>query len=224
MKHAFDLLLENISKVHSSIEDRTDLRELRINSLKNLTQPITKIAFDTRRINQETEYNPRSNLQFYHRSEPYITKNSAEALKLFFKLKMAVDSLKEEFFGDPDWHSSYCRILSAALDRILRVEQKDMDFSKPQMDYLNEMLYLRYRINENDLIKLNENELKGIIINKDEKLLHKQIYSQYNNKSNIIKDSNDSLINKLLGEVKASKENKEVQRSLTITINDKVVN
>jgi single-stranded DNA-specific DHH superfamily exonuclease len=51
------------------------------------------------------------------------------------------------------------------------------------MDYLNEMIYLRYRLSEDDLNKMSETELKNIILNKDEKLLHKQIFAQYDNKS-----------------------------------------
>jgi hypothetical protein len=189
MNNIFKLILNNVKQVHSSIEDRVDGQELRVNSLKNLSQPLTKVAFDTRRINQETDYNPRQNLQYYQRSTPFITKDAGEQIKTFFKLKTAVDSIKEDFLGDPDWHTSYCRILSSALDRTLRVEQKDMDFFQPQMDYLNEMLYLRYRINKDDINKLSENELKGIILNRDEKLLHKQIYAQYKPPGEIKKET-----------------------------------
>ena len=182
MNNIFKILLNNIKQVHSSIEDRADAHELRVDALKNLAQPMVKNAFDTRRINQDTDFNPRRNLQHYHRSEPFITKDAAEQIKTFFKLKTAVDSIKEDFLGDSDWLDSYARILSTALDRTLRVEQKDMDFFQPQMDYLNEMLYLRYRINENDINKMSEMELKSIILNRDEKLFHKQIFAKYDKK------------------------------------------
>lgn len=182
MNNIFKILLNNIKQVHSSIEDRADAHELRVDALKNLAQPMVKNAFDTRRINQDTYFNPRRNLQHYHRSEPFITKDAAEQIKTFFKLKTAVDSIKEDFTGDQDWLDSYARILSTALDRTLRVEQKDMDFFQPQMDYLNEMLYLRYRINENDINKMSEMELKSIILNRDEKLFHKQIFAKYDKK------------------------------------------
>ena len=85
--------------------------------------------------------------------------------------------LRRRRFPDPEWLDSYCRILSAALDRTLRIEQKDMDFFKPQMDYLEELLYLRYRLKDEDIIRLNEKELRNIILDKDERLLHKQIYA-----------------------------------------------
>jgi hypothetical protein len=183
MNNIFKIILNNVKQVHSSIEDRADATELRISALQNIVQPIVKNAFDTRRINQDTDFNPRRNLQHYHRSTPFITKDAAEQIKTFFKLKTAIDSIKEQFIGDSEWLDSYARILSTALDRTLRIDQKDMDFFQPQMDYLNEMIYLRYRLSEDDLNKMSETELKNIILNKDEKLLHKQIFAQYDNKS-----------------------------------------
>jgi hypothetical protein len=231
-KFYFKNIMNEVIKVHSSIEDRSDIKYLRKEALEKLSvAPIIKVAFDTRRVNQYTDINPRRNLQYYHRSEPFITKDSSEQIKTMFKLKTAVDSIKEDFLGDPDWFDSYCRILSATLDRTLRVEQKDMDFFKPQMDYLQELLYLRYRLKDDDIEKLNEKELINIILDRDEKLLHKKIYSQYNN-GGLMKDGvklqhqitkgDDNLINKLFGDVKASRENKEVERSVTITISDKI--
>jgi len=194
---------------------------------------LVKNAFDTRRINQETDYNPRRNLQYYHRSEPFIAKDSADKLKTFFKLKIATDSLKEDFLGDPDWFDSYARILSSAVDRTLRIEQKDMDFFKPQLDYLEELLYVRYRLKPEDIERLSEKEIRQLIVDKDERLVHKTIYANFNsggmskNSNNGIMsktNQNDNLIDKLFGDVKASKDSPEISRSVTITINDKIVN
>lgn len=223
----FDKILTEIKIIHASIENRSDLRELRAFAFVVHPTFIVKTAFDTRRINQHTDYNPRRNLQYYHRSDPFISNDMSNKIKTLFKLKISVDGVKEDFIVDPDWHDSYCRILSASLDRALRVDQKDMDFFRPQLDYLEELLYLRYRIKEDDIIKLNEKELRNIILNKDEKLFHKQIYAHYKNNSikkssNIINESSDNLINNLFGDVRASQNNPEVQRSVTITINDKI--
>lgn len=224
----FKNILETVISIHSSIEDRADMRSFRSKAIYEFNRPIVKNAFDTRRINQYTDYNPRRNLQYYHRSEPFITKDASNVIKTFFKLKTAVDAIKEDFLGDPDWLDSYCRILSAALDRTLRVEQKDMDFFQPQMDYLNELLYLRYRLKDDDIEKLNEKEIRNIILDKDEKLLHKQIYSQYNN-GGLFKTNNsnvvikqDNLVERLIGDVRANKDNRDVSRSVTITVNDKI--
>ncbi len=130
------------------------------------------------------------------------------------------------------WLDSYARILSCALDRTLRIDQKDFDFFKPQLDYLDELLYLRYRLKQDDIIRLNEKEIRTIILDKDERLMYKGIYANYN-LGGINKNSNndvgkiirgpDSLADKLFGDVKASQENKNVQRSVTITINDQIL-
>jgi len=223
---AYDALI----KVANS-PSRRDAIQLRRKYFDLVRQdPFVKNAFDTRRVNSETDFIPRRNLQNYHRSEAYIDKESSEKLKTFFKLKIAVDGIKEDFMGDPDWHDSYCRILSSALDRTLRVEQKDMDFFKPQLAYLEELMYLRYRLRPEDVQRLSEKELRTLVIDRDEKLLHKTIYSNYN-LGGIAKNSlpthsivkgPDSMIDKLFGDVKANQENKEVERSVTITIKDKI--
>lgn len=232
----FKKILNQVKQVHSSIENRAELRDLRKDALENIkSQPIIKVAFDTRRINQDTDYNPRRNLQYYHRSEPFISENSSNDIKLLFKLKVAVDNIKEDFVGDPDWFDSYCRILSATVDKTLRTEQKDMDLSTQQIDYLKELLYLRYRINNNDLESLNEKELRNIILSRDEKLLYKQIYSYYNN-GGLKKDSNQLLNNKesnnintqhvkvsnvknTSNESKIGKDSNDSDKSISITIN-----
>lgn len=222
MKSLFTSALVETVQIHASIENRVDVMELRVGALKfarDLSKPLVKTAFDTRRTNQYTDFNPRRNLQHYHRSEAFITKDSSEKIKTLFKLKTAVDSIKEDFVGDPEWLDSYCRILSAAVDRTLRVDQKDMDFSRHQMDYLEELLYLRYRIKDDDIVKLNEKELRNIILDKDEKLAHRQIYSNYsmNKHSDLRLNSNDNVIEKLFGS------NGNVDRSITITVKNNVV-
>ncbi len=221
------------AKAHETGDSRQDLIKLRAHYISKLepSNSIVKLAFDTRRIDQQNVYNPRRNLQYYHRSDPFIQKDSAEKIKTFFKLKTAADSLKEDFQGDPDYLDSYLRILNATLDRTLRIDQKDFDFFKPQMDYLEELLYLRYRLKHEDIIRLNEKELRNIILDKDERLLHKTIYAQYNNggmnktsaqPNQVMVKGSDPLIEKLFGDVKASAENREVERSVTITIKDKL--
>jgi hypothetical protein len=219
-KLLFQMAMKDVETIHSSIETRAEMLPFRQDVLETF-KPIVKTAFDTRRIDQENVFNPRRNLQYYHRSSPFITKDASETLKTFFKLKTAVDGIREDFGTDPNWMDSYCRVLCAALDRTLRVEQKDMDFFQPQIDYLNELLYLRYRLKEDDIVRMNEVELRSVILNKDEKLAYKQIYSNYNKPQAIVK-AEDTLMNKLFSDVKASKENKEVERSVTITINDKI--
>lgn len=208
---------------------------------KYLKPTLVKNAFDTRRIDQNTEFNPRRNLQYYQRSEPFIDDKTAAQVKLFFKVKTATDAIRNEFIGEPDWLDSYTRILCNAVDQTLRVDQKDFDYSGPQLDYLSELLYVRYRLQPDDITNASPEILRQAFLNKDEKLLRRALFINYSdgmNKNNVYQDpnmhkhsdmhkttvvQNDPLIDQLFGNVKANKENKEVERSVTITIKDKIV-
>ncbi len=131
--------------------------------------------------------------------------------------------------GDPDWLDSNSRILCNAVDNTLRVEQKDYDFFKPQFDYLDELLYLRYRLASADIERLKEEEIREILLRKDEKLMYKSIYANYKppvspklqSTGNVERE--DSLAEKLFGNVKANKDNKSVERSINIIIKDSIV-
>lgn len=186
---------------------------------------LIKNAFDTRRIDQNLDFNPRRNLQYYQRSEPFIDKKMAKQLTLFTKIKTATDQLKEQFIGEPIWLDSNTRLLSNAVNQTLRTEQNDFDYSAAQLDYLSELLYVRYRLKNEDLETYAMEDLKEIILSKDEPLVRKAIFVNYkkdiNKKSD--RDTQDNLLTTLFGNVKANKENKEVERSITIKINDKVV-
>ena len=241
------MALWDLINIYGSICDFNKNRESRQKYAsfrsKYLKPSLVKVAFDTRRINQDTEFNPRRNLQYYQRSEPFIDEKTAKQVQLFFKVKTATDGLREQFIGEPDWLDSYTRILANAVDQTLRVEQKDYDYSKPQLDYLSELLYVRYRLRPEDLEELTSEKLREAILNKDEKLVRRSVFINY--KQDLNKMSNnyapslhnnaafdtrptvvqqqDGLIEKLFGDIKASKENKEVERSVTITIKDKIV-
>ncbi len=199
-------------------------------ALASLVKPLVKNAFDTRYLNQSTEYNPRRGLQFYQRSEAFISDEIANQVKLFHKVKSAVELIKSDFIGDPEWLDSNSRVLSASLDRILRVAQKDAEFFKPQLDYLTELMSLRYRITLDDIKAKSEQEIKRIILGKDERLNQRDALASYSNyRSDIEKKSvplniskGDMFFDKIFGVVKADQENKEVERSVTITIKDKI--
>ena len=148
-------------------------------NLPSLSQnTITKVAFDTRKIDQETEYNPRRGLQYYHRSEGFIKKDTAAVVSTFMKLKAAIDQIKNKYIGAPEWLDSHCRVLSAALDRILRAEQQDYEFFEPQLNYLEELVDVRYRLKLSDIETYGEEKLKDIILSKDEPLLYTQIFNK----------------------------------------------
>jgi hypothetical protein len=206
--------------------------------LRKNTSPVSnklvKIAFDTRHIDQETDINPRRNLQYYHRSEPFISETMDSKLKKLLKLHSAVDELKQEYGKEIEWQDSNARILLTSLDNGLRVKQGDGDFSETQnvqggLKYIEDILYLRYRLGYDELEKISKNDLKKIILCRDEPLLRKEIYNSYicaNSKiSNIVKTTDATpkdLIQQLFGEVRATAEQPNITRSITITINDKL--
>lgn len=211
-------LSKELLAIHEAFEKRANKPET----------GMIKQAFDTRRMNSETQINPRRNLQNYQRSESFITDEISSNIKLFFKVKSAADQIKEEFIGDPDWLDSNSRILCNAIDNTLRVEQKDYDFFKPQFDYLNELLYLRYRLASDEIERLNETEIKNAILKRDERLLYKSVYSKYQPKNGIEKTTStvsqpDQLMDKLFAGVKATQENKNIKRSVNITIEDSII-
>lgn len=221
-------LSKELLSIHAAFEERANKIE---------KKGMIKQAFDTRRINTEEQINPRRNLQNYQRSEPFISPEISNKIKSLFKVKNAADQIKAQFIGDPDWLDSNSRILCNAIDNTLRVEQKDYDFFKPQFDYLDELLYLRYRLASEDIDRLKEDEIKDAILKKDERLLYKSVYSNYLPTNNINKISEypiyketvvqaphpDPLMEKLFGDIKANSQNKSVKRSVNITIEDSIL-
>ena len=227
-------LHRDLLNLHDSMEQRMEARQKRAE--ENPTAMV-KTAFDTRRINQEEQFNPRRNLQNFQRSEPFITPEMSQKVRSLFKVKQAADTIREQFIGDPDWLDSNSRILCNALNNTLRVDQGDYDFFKPQFDYLDELLYLRYRLASDDIDKLSEREIKDRLLDKDERLLHKALFSNYRGRDGhmektsdrempILKQTvvsqEDSLMEKLFGNVKATHDKKNVKRSVTISISDSI--
>ena len=197
-------------------------------------EKLVKLAFDTRRIDQETTYVPRRNLQYYHRSAPFVDDETSNKIAYIMKVKTAVDLIKDKYHREPEWGDSYARVLSSAVDRALRTEQKDADFFKAQFNYLDELLYVRYRINHDDLMTMAEKDIERVILSRDENLLHKQIYGMTRPES-IVKaeetlakaqypmiKAEDPLVERLMGTVKASGDNKSVERTVSITVRDQI--
>ena len=98
---------------------------------------------------------------------------------------------------------------------------------------------MRYRLPEDQIVNLNEQELEKIILNKDELLAKKDVFAELASHAplqaqgripqqtyveHIVKttDNTTSMIEKLLSEVKASKDNRDVERSVTITVRDRL--
>ena len=218
-----------ISSGSSEIAVRKDMSKFRkqiLNSFDN-SDGFKKVAFDTRRINQETDFIPRRGLQNYHRSEAFLSEATSNKIQNFAKIKRGLENLKEKYGKEPEWQDSYARILLNSIDRGIRTNLNDGDYAENQpgvgsLDYLEEMLFARYKLDMNSIATKSEDELNKIILAKDENLIHKNIVAPVT-KTEIITQGYDSLLEKLFGNVRASKENPEIERTVTITIKDKFV-
>jgi len=209
---------------------------------KCMSTGFEKVAFDTRRINQETDYIPRRGLQNYHRSEKFISDTIAEKVSAFKKLSNVLDTLKLQYGRNPEWHDSYTRVLASAVHRGLRTIEADDDFSDAQpsmasLDYLEELMYVRYRMTAAELSAISEEKLRDAILSKDE-LLVKSGFDPMDlapiKPSEISKNSYEDMFNKMMvtmakmmesykpiqidGRADKPKETTEQEKTITISI------
>lgn len=195
---------------------------------------INKFAFDTRRFDQDTTRNPRSNLQNWVRSEQFIDDETQTKIDIFAKMLKPLEELKQAFGAEPEWHDSYSRALYDHVHRILRVKQADLDIFRPQIAYLEQLMFARYRLSMEELSRIKESDFKEAIIKKDESLLKRGSYltmtSQGDSSSkniNLSKDGNgltqESIVNAIFGNNNIRRDGeKTVERTITITIRDSV--
>jgi hypothetical protein len=219
-----------ISRGSQNLESRKQSMQLRKVALDSVVsgQGFKKLAFDTRRIDQEVEYNPRRGLQNYNRSEEFLSEATAPRVKNFAKLRNVLLGLKNVYGKEREWQDSNARILLTAIDKGIRTDQNDDDFATHNQpgvgsfDYLEELLAMRYRLSYDDLIRLGEFDLSKVILSKDEELVRKDVKQALEiTKNDVATKGYDSLIEKLLEGCKASAENPDVERTITITIRDK---
>jgi hypothetical protein len=224
-------LFELISAGISEIPARKKAMALRKEGLKSFTASsgFTKMAFDTRRIDQETEFNPRRGLQNYNRSESFLSEAMGDKIKNFSKLRDVLQDMKEQFGKEHEWQDSNARVLLSTLDAGLRTIQKDGDYAVNQpaqgsFDYIEELLHMRYRLTFDDLSKKTASELKKVILSKDEELTRKNVNKALEiTKSDVANQTYDTLMDKLFGGVRASADGEAVERTVTITIRDSVI-
>lgn len=199
--------------------------QFRLANLQINPQGMVKVAFDSRRIDQETEFNPRRGLQFYNRSDAFITQAISSKLKTFNRLKLILNEFKMQFGKKPEWQDSYLRVLFNYLERALRTVQQDGDYTDNQpgvgsFDYLEEMLYVRYRLTSEQLSSMTDEEIKKSLLSKDEELIRDINHAAEITRSDVGTQNYDTLLEKLFGGIKATKDNPEVERTITITIKD----
>lgn len=216
-----------------AVADSTAVRNksvsIRKEAFSSLNSNMVKLAFDTRRIDQEREFNPRRGLQNYNRSEAFITEAAITRIKSFKKLQSVLQDIRAQYERDPNWQDSYSRVLLNTVDGVLRINQNDGDFSDAQpsmgsFSYLEELLDVRYRLNNEGIEKKSSAELRNVILSRDESLTNKEVNDLLEvKKSDVSKESYDTLLERLFGGVRATKENPEVERTVTITIKDKFV-
>lgn len=188
----------------------------------------TKVAFDTRRIDQTTEFNPRRGLQNYHRSQAFVDEAMAQKVRNFSKLQDVLGDLKVVYGEAPGWQDSNARVLLSTLNHGLRTFSKDGDFTDTQpalgsFDYIEELLHVRYRLTFDDLTKIGKADLKEVILSKDEELTHQDGGRQELGvtKFDVSHQSYDTLLEKLFN-VRASADRPDVERTVTITIRDTI--
>lgn len=198
--------------------------------------PITKLAFDTRRVDQENDRNPRKNLQYWHRSDQFIDEEDEKTLKTFAKLAKVLKRMKKKFGTQPEWFESYARQLYDNVYRILRVKEADLDIFRPQVNYLEQLVFARYRLTKENLEKFSEEKLEKRILAKDEDLIGRANYlketeseeHEQPKSQGIYKDSNgttqESIVNAIFGGAGMRRDGERtVERTITITIRDNVL-
>lgn len=199
-------------------------------------QEIRKYAIDTRNIDQETIRNPRANLQYWHRSDQFIDQEMQEKLDVFSKLHTVLEEIKEAYGKEPEYHDSYARVLYGHTERTLRIKEGDKDIFAPQVSYLEQLLFARYRLSMEEIKRMSVVEIKKAILKKDEDLLKRGAY--LDRTGGITKDSGDSRQIVIDGNSKHTPQNiveaifgnnefrrdgeKKATRTITITITDEV--
>lgn len=233
LKDYMDIMntIKETSTKDSSLKSRVYyLAKIASVSEDDKSDPIVKLAFDTRHIDVETYYNPRRNLQHYHRSEQFISEAAKNTISAFKKLKSIVDTLKEKFQKTDEWKEAYLRNLSSNLDKCLRDGIDDEEYSESQnslssIHYIKEILFNRYRLTEEDLENMSDIEIKERLLSKDPELknFNSKPYKDSNlSKQEISGSSYNEILAKLFSLPEVSKDLKEVSRTITITITDKV--
>lgn len=201
--------------------------------------PLTKLAFDTRRVDQENDRNPRKNLQYWHRTDQFIDESDEKNLKTFAKLAKVLKRLKNKLGTQPEWFESYARQLYDNVYRIIRVKEADMDIFRPQINYLEQLIFARYRLTMENLEKFSESKLEDCILAKDEDLIGRSAYLKetepdesdaglksqgFSKDSNNTQSTQESIVNAIFGGAGMRRDGERtVERTITIKITENVL-
>lgn len=105
-----------IKSASTNLDIRTKSKLIRDDVLAEY-QPFKKQAFDTRRIDQDKEYNPRRGLQHYQRSEEFVSEDTNHKMICIQKCKEVTNLLKSVFSKTNEWHDSFIKTLYNTLNR-----------------------------------------------------------------------------------------------------------
>ena len=196
-----------------------------------------KVAFDTRHIDQETERNPRTNCQYWHRSQEFIDAEDQKKIEVFAKLIKPLNIIKEKFGTQPEYHNSYSRVLLDTIEQSLRLKEGELDVFKPQLSYISQLLDARYRLQLDQIDKMSEAEITETLLRKDEDLVKRAMYMLLTGGAERVKTSNEPIVaqtnyktglqtdlgNLILGGDFRKGGEQAVERTITIKIRDEVV-
>lgn len=199
----------------------------RLACYKSWQKPLIKQAFDTRKFNSETDRNPRSNLQHYNRSEEFVNDIDQKNIERIAKLIEPLKQIEQDYGKQPEYQESYARILRDKVEQTLVLKAEQRDIFQPQIEYLKELLFLRYRLSSEDLDNMSTAQLKTAILKKDENLLKKGVaYTINKSDSQLIKNTDniqESIVNAIFGNHNIRRDGeKSAKRTITITIHDSV--
>jgi len=226
---------QRIYRIASASESTFVNRSARKAALRALVKkPLTKVAIDSRRIDQEAIRNPRRNLQYWRRSGQFVDDDMQDKLNVFAKLMDVLNGVKKDYGTEPEYHDSYVRELYGHVERALRLKTGDKDYFGPQLAYLEQLLFARYRLSMEQLRKQSASEIKQAILSKDEDLLKRGVY--LNNTGGLNKNSDKSssivvdgkttpqnIVEAIFGNNNLRRDgDRKVERTITITITDEV--
>lgn len=213
-----------ISYPEESFLIKSSARKAALKSIKSIG--FNKVAFDTRRIDQENERNPRTNLQYWHRSQEFIDEESFKKINAFSRLTSILNKIKEDYGKHPEYFNSYARVLDESLNRIIKIKNNELDIFRPQLNYLEQLLFARYRLSLDNIEKYSEDKLYDTILKKDEDLAKNgKIIStnKNNNQDGFNKTTQENIINAIFGSSNMRPNGEKiVERTITITIRDEV--
>lgn len=223
-----------VFSITSREEGREVSRSARLAAFATFSAPIVKRAFDTRKVDQINERNPRRNLQYWQRTDEFVTEEDNDKIKTFARLNKVLENIKSDYGEQPEWFDSYAYQLYESTSRILKLRDSDLEVFRPQMNYLEQLVSARYHLTLDDIKKQGAKALQSKILSKDEALLKRGAFLNETGgfpakPEKIVIDgqgnnTQKAIIEAIFGNTNIRKDGeKTVERTITITIKDNVI-